>query len=572
VGVEESRQGGAQENVREAMQFGSASTIVGVLVGLGGRAPADTIEAACIAGGLTGDEEPGVASVHEVISLAVASGVVSSEVEDVTTPGLRGTAYLRLVGGQAPIEPWMGLSADARTRVLHALGKHLIGREADGRLNPNVDAGWAASLVGALHSLQQYQLAVDVSQVLLRVDGDLRAAGPSTDMRRLAEAAFKSAREIDSTDIAIYFGLVLGENYYSLGRLVEAAEVFSGLLDLNPSPDRRLQVLRSLGQVSYRRRQYADALVYYTDALRLRAHAPDSFVASVLHNRAKALFRLAHYQEASDDIKHEIDFRTKLSEPQPRALLKAEHELARIAQAQGNLEEAQRAYSLVLAGAEAEHFDRFIPAPLYQLMLVRMEQGDLEQAAELASRLADAALKTGDALWLALSGLADAMVLFERSEAVEAAKSAANAIRIARDVGLDQVIADAQAWARRLLDREIQSSEDGGRGKDVVEVVGAVYPGLSSSKARKAALYSRQPGRVHALHVEFRSDHGVRILQWQGSRWCCDCDYFKDKGICSHLAAVSLMDLAGWAPTLVSHRREPSEHIDCAKGSEATRD
>src|SRR5207247_10815287 len=110
--------------------------------------------------------------------------------------------------------------------------------------------------------------------------------------------------------------LLLGEIRYSAGRLDEAEEVFRACLTTACPNFRRLQLLRALGQISYRRGNYSGAVEFYEEALRFSGEADEEFIASVELHQSMAFFRLgrldlalkgfarvAAIREAADNIR-----------------------------------------------------------------------------------------------------------------------------------------------------------------------------------------------------------------------------------------------------------------------------
>jgi nucleoside-triphosphatase THEP1 len=59
-------------------------------------------------------------------------------------------------------------------------------------------------------------------------------------------------------------------------------------------------------------------------------------------------------------------------------------------------------------------------------------------------------------------------------------------------------------------------------------------------KIRKAKKYisERKRFNVNSDETIINTDHGVRNLRKINSEWVCDCQFFKDNGICSHIIAL----------------------------------
>ena len=60
------------------------------------------------------------------------------------------------------------------------------------------------------------------------------------------------------------------------------------------------------------------------------------------------------------------------------------------------------------------------------------------------------------------------------------------------------------------------------------------------SKIAKAKRYCSDPNRfsVNQNEVKITTDHGTRILIKQNKSWRCNCDFFKENKICSHIIAL----------------------------------
>lgn len=364
------------------------------------------------------------------------------------------------------------------------------------------------------------------------------------DLIELATAAREAALKQGDGDKAAYFGLVLGESLYGLGRLAEAEVVFTQTLNSNAPDERKLQLHRALGQIHYRRKRYGDALIQYTEADRYRNLATVGHVATLLRHRSKVLFRMRRYSEALQDLQEELLMR---QEDETRAILKARHEIARVHHAEGRLEEARREYWLVYEAAVADSFDSFCPAPLYQLLILHLESGDIDKAEELEAKLREAVSTGADEFWIILSRLGATMVSFERGCVTEAAREMTACLEAARRAGYGQILEDALIWLRRQLQSGPRLDE-GHVPQAVAPLVAATHPHLSEHKALKALRYSLQPERVRSITIELMSDSNVRHLTWSGGDWACDCDLYKSSKFCSHLAALSLYDLSRWVP------------------------
>jgi hypothetical protein len=59
-------------------------------------------------------------------------------------------------------------------------------------------------------------------------------------------------------------------------------------------------------------------------------------------------------------------------------------------------------------------------------------------------------------------------------------------------------------------------------------------------KQAKAKIYAAEPERFKLLsmRLEMRSEHGVRQITCSNGNWHCTCDFFQERGICSHIMAA----------------------------------
>ena len=65
-------------------------------------------------------------------------------------------------------------------------------------------------------------------------------------------------------------------------------------------------------------------------------------------------------------------------------------------------------------------------------------------------------------------------------------------------------------------------------------------------KIEKAMLYAQEPERIQfqSFELTFDGDHTGHTLQYNDGSWQCDCHFFENYGICSHVMALERM-LAG---------------------------
>jgi nucleoside-triphosphatase THEP1 len=60
-------------------------------------------------------------------------------------------------------------------------------------------------------------------------------------------------------------------------------------------------------------------------------------------------------------------------------------------------------------------------------------------------------------------------------------------------------------------------------------------------KIQKAKLYAQEPDKFirKGKFIVLHSEHGIRTLTAQNGKWKCDCDFYKENQICSHVIATS---------------------------------
>jgi tetratricopeptide (TPR) repeat protein len=420
-----------------------------------------------------------------------------------------------------------------------------LSMDEDKSLSDNSDAAWISRVAAECATSGDDRLRVrctEMGAAFLGLRGTLRfSSSPAVDA--LARASFDCAREVGRTDLACHLGLIVGERSFKAGDLDDAEDAFRQSLAVSPSPHRELQALRALGQVKYRRGRYHEALRLYDEAsLRVEEvlgsspHQPDRVspeesVATLRHHRAKVLFRLGRYSDAAAELTQIVDFR--IARKDIRGALRAQHELARVYQAEGRVEDAERLYRLVIVGAEVDRFDRFLPAPLYQMCLLQLGRGMVEDAGVLCQRCLELAHAFNDSLFLALGQLASGMIEFARDDMSAGAEHVLNAIAIARRYGFDQVTEDARTWL--LSQKTLRST-------DLARSPAPMLAELPDGKVAKAKRYATQVGRIKELVIRLESDSAVRELRWVKGAWTCSCELFADIGRCSHLLAILLMD------------------------------
>lgn len=59
-------------------------------------------------------------------------------------------------------------------------------------------------------------------------------------------------------------------------------------------------------------------------------------------------------------------------------------------------------------------------------------------------------------------------------------------------------------------------------------------------KIEKAILYAQEPERItfEQFEVTFKGDHKPHRITYNGGRWNCDCQFFKARGVCSHVMTL----------------------------------
>ena len=81
-------------------------------------------------------------------------------------------------------------------------------------------------------------------------------------------------------------------------------------------------------------------------------------------------------------------------------------------------------------------------------------------------------------------------------------------------------------------------------------------------KQMKAGHYAQQPERFTLLEIrlQMRSTHGVRLVSYGEGGWHCTCDFYRERGICSHIMAAE--QLLGPLAPLPTHPRAQEENHD----------
>ena len=60
------------------------------------------------------------------------------------------------------------------------------------------------------------------------------------------------------------------------------------------------------------------------------------------------------------------------------------------------------------------------------------------------------------------------------------------------------------------------------------------------SKIQKAKRYAEEPQRVtfESFVVAFAGDHSSYRVGYDQGKWTCDCEFYRQRGICSHTMAM----------------------------------
>lgn len=59
-------------------------------------------------------------------------------------------------------------------------------------------------------------------------------------------------------------------------------------------------------------------------------------------------------------------------------------------------------------------------------------------------------------------------------------------------------------------------------------------------KIEKAKRYAEEPNRFHfdQFSITFHGDNNDHQIQYENSKWKCDCEFFHLRGVCSHTMAL----------------------------------
>lgn len=59
-------------------------------------------------------------------------------------------------------------------------------------------------------------------------------------------------------------------------------------------------------------------------------------------------------------------------------------------------------------------------------------------------------------------------------------------------------------------------------------------------KIEKAMRYAQEPDRIqfNQFQVSFNGDHDVHTVAYNQGQWHCDCGFFNQRGVCSHVMTL----------------------------------
>lgn len=77
------------------------------------------------------------------------------------------------------------------------------------------------------------------------------------------------------------------------------------------------------------------------------------------------------------------------------------------------------------------------------------------------------------------------------------------------------------------------------------------------SKIQKAKRYAEEPERVtfESFTVTFRGTHEDHRLTYERGSWSCGCEFFRQRGVCSHTMAMERL----LGPMLRTHEAEEEQ-------------
>ena len=79
------------------------------------------------------------------------------------------------------------------------------------------------------------------------------------------------------------------------------------------------------------------------------------------------------------------------------------------------------------------------------------------------------------------------------------------------------------------------------------------------SKIMKAKQYAEERNRMHfrSFTVVFTGDHRDHTVHYDLGNWTCTCDFFVQRGVCSHTMAMERV-LEGMLPVMVEAEAVPA--------------
>lgn len=402
-------------------------------------------------------------------------------------------------------------------------------------ISPAFDSSWLSNLVRSALNKDEFALAVKIGLILFdKHNGPFRFV-VTTNILQIVNSMFDYAQSLALWDAASYFGLIIGEIEYTSGKLKSSERIFSACLNFNCDNIRKVQFLRALGQISYRKADYSKALDCYEQALEFSVGCKPDILATVIHHKSKALFRLEKLDLAIKGFEEVIKIRESANNIS--GMLKSQHELARILHKKGEYEKAKNLYLLVITGAYSNDFKSLLAAANYQYSMILLNEGNLNEATKCLNKCKEYAERESDAFWCAHSYLGLAMIFYESGHHEDSASHLQKSLEISKSNNFLQIIEDARSWLINKL--KFESSEIDAQ--SVVPLVKSLFPNMPESKVTKAIRYSTQQERIKSVEVHFDSDSSLRTLQWFPEKgWSCTCDLWKNSSICSHILALHL--------------------------------
>jgi len=431
------------------------------------------------------------------------------------------------------------------TRIREVMLQGLEEAHLTGALDANGDWLWVTYLLMACKETgAQEDRALAAIYPHLDRGGDMLRGGDAAKQRMIVDAAFDVARHIGSWDKAAQLALVRGQMRYQTGNLLEAEKEFRKILRMPVSSSRKLQAHRALGQVAYRRADYAGALRCYARAQRHAGEADAFVVTTLLQESGKALSRLGRGPEAVANLREAL--RRRSENDGVREVAKAQHELARALLRLNELPEARELFESALQGSLAAGDEKWALGPLYHLFLIELESDNIPGARSKLEELRHEAARLHEQLWMTFGELGSGMLLFAEQHYEGSRAVIGRALTDAATHRYGQVAEDARDWVRKRCMRVMNLVGPTLASSGIAEILSLVEA-VPVGKAQKALRYSAYPNLVRSVQVELQSDHETRHLRWTNREgWSCTCALFVETGRCSHIVSVLLR---GVAPT-----------------------